>query len=90
MSDLLFIKMLKWYFLYRKSDLRLDQYLDKEYYTWYTQYRPALEKFKDCHAGEDCFIIGNGPSLNRTDLSRLDGHYVFGLNKIHLIFDKYP
>src|SRR4030066_2585922 len=33
-----------------------------------------------------CFIIGNGPSLRQTDLSKLRGEFTFGLNRIYLLF----
>lgn len=49
-----------------------------------------LEQFRNKHKGEDCFIIGNGPSLNEMNLSFLNDYYTFGLNKIHLIFDRKP
>jgi hypothetical protein len=45
-----------------------------------------LAAYKNIHAGERCFIIGNGPSLNRTDLSRLEGEHTFGMNRIYLLF----
>lgn len=45
-----------------------------------------LEKYHDKHAGERCFIVGNGPSLRKTDLTRLRGEYTFGLNRIFLLF----
>jgi hypothetical protein len=45
-----------------------------------------LATLKDIHRGERCFIIGNGPSLKQTDLSRLRGEYTFGLNRIYLAF----
>ncbi|MFW5701043.1 MAG: 6-hydroxymethylpterin diphosphokinase MptE-like protein, partial [Cyclobacteriaceae bacterium] len=38
--------------------------------------------------GKDCFIIGNGPSLNKMNLELLNDYYTFGLNKIFLIFDR--
>lgn len=38
------------------------------------------------HKGHRAFILGNGPSLARTDLSRLDGDASFGLNRIYLLF----
>ncbi|MEN4042833.1 MAG: 6-hydroxymethylpterin diphosphokinase MptE-like protein, partial [Anaerolineaceae bacterium] len=41
---------------------------------------------KDIHRGERCFIIGNGPSLRDTDLSRLRGEYTIGMNRIYLAF----
>lgn len=45
-----------------------------------------LEVYRDSHQGERCFIMGNGPSLRQTDLSRLRGEFVFGLNRIYLMF----
>lgn len=47
-----------------------------------------LEKYRALHAGKRCFIIGNGPSLRQTDLSRLKGEITFGLNRIYLIFQE--
>ena len=46
----------------------------------------ALAAFHDRHAGQRCFILGNGPSLRRTDLRRLKGEITFGLNRIYLLF----
>lgn len=45
-----------------------------------------LARFKDAHKGQRCFIIGNGPSLKQTDLSRLKNEYTFGMNRIYLLF----
>ena len=45
-----------------------------------------LKKFKDIHKGERCFIIGNGPSLKKTDVSKLKNEYCFGMNRIYLAF----
>jgi hypothetical protein len=47
-----------------------------------------LTVFKDRHAGERCFILGNGPSLNETDLSLLNGETVFACNAVFLLFDR--
>lgn len=47
-----------------------------------------LRKFHNRYQGERCFIIGNGPSLNRTDLSRLKNEYTFGMNRIFLLFEE--
>jgi len=38
--------------------------------------------------GERIFIMGNGPSLNRTPLDLLENDYVFGLNRVSLLFDR--
>ena len=54
----------------------------------FNQQIDKLHSFKNKHLGERCFIIGNGPSLNHTDLSRLRNEYTFGLNRIYLLFPK--
>ena len=58
------------------------------YFEWYLKHSKRLLKFRNIHKGESCFIIGNGPSINKMDLSSLRNHHTFGLNKIYLIFDK--
>ena len=45
-----------------------------------------LEKYRDAHTGQRCFIIGNGPSLRQTDLSLLKNEFTFGLNRVFLLF----
>lgn len=55
---------------------------------WLRTESRRLEKFRDIHRGEDCFLIGNGPSLNKMDLSLLNDYYTIGLNKIFLLFER--
>ena len=57
---------------------------------WFKFNSYKLEQFRNKHKGEDCFIIGNGPSLNKMDLSLLNEYHTFGLNKIFMIFDRKP
>lgn len=45
-----------------------------------------LRSLKDSRKGERCFIMGNGPSLKQTDLSRLKNEFTFGMNRIYLAF----
>jgi len=45
-----------------------------------------LAAYQDIHAGQRCFIIGNGPSLRQTDLTKLRGEHTFGMNRIYLMF----
>jgi 6-hydroxymethylpterin diphosphokinase MptE-like len=45
-----------------------------------------LKQLENTHSNQRCFIIGNGPSLRQTDLSKLRGEFTFGLNRIYLIF----
>ncbi len=41
-----------------------------------------LSALKNKFKGQRCFIIGNGPSLNKCDLSLLQNEYTFGVNGI--------
>lgn len=77
---------------YKLAQDRLKQVLEKQ-----TQLKEVdaltasserLLAFKDKHRGERCVIIGNGPSLNRMDLSFLKHEICFGMNRIYLGFDK--
>jgi hypothetical protein len=45
-----------------------------------------VARFHNAHRGERCFILGNGPSLQRTDLARLRDETTFGMNRIYLHF----
>ncbi len=42
--------------------------------------------YHNLHRGERCFLIGNGPSLRRMDLSPLREEFTIGLNRIYLMF----
>jgi Protein of unknown function DUF115 len=48
-----------------------------------------LPAFRDKHQGSRCVIIGNGPSLNKMDLSFLKNEICFGMNKIYLGFEQW-
>lgn len=48
-----------------------------------------LSRFENKHIGKRCVIIGNGPSLNKMDLSFLNNEFTFGMNRIYLLFDKW-
>lgn len=45
-----------------------------------------LAALKDIHKGRRAFIIGNGPSLKQTELSKLRNEFTFGMNRIYLMF----
>ena len=49
-----------------------------------------LLELKDKHRGEKVVIIGNGPSLNKTDFSLLKGVHTFGVNGIFYADDRLP
>jgi hypothetical protein len=53
---------------------------------WRRESIRRLAELKDIHKGRRAFIIGNGPSLKNTDMSRLKGEITFGMNRIYLMF----
>ena len=48
-----------------------------------------LAELKDAHRGQRAFILGNGPSLARTDVRRLANEQTFGMNRAYLAFPKW-
>jgi len=47
-----------------------------------------MRELRDRFKGQRCFIMGNGPSLGRTDLSLLRNEYTLGFNRIYLNYEK--
>lgn len=47
-----------------------------------------LSSFRDAHLDERCVIIGNGPSLNRTDMTLLRDEVTFGMNRLYLMYEE--
>ncbi len=62
----------------------LSDYAEREVYAG-TQPPDSeeLASFYNRYKGERCFIIGNGPSLNRHDLTLLEGEFSFGVNSFY-------
>ena len=50
------------------------------------KYAEYLKTIKGKHAGQRCFVIGNGPSLTKEDLEKLSGEITFASNRIFNIF----
>lgn len=51
--------------------------------------RQRLKKMKNKYEGEDCFVIGTAPSLNKTDFSLIRNKYLFGVNQLYKGFKKF-
>jgi hypothetical protein len=51
---------------------------------------PRVERWKNAYCGNKIFLIGNGPSLNASDLDKIQksGHLSMGCNFINKIFEK--
>ncbi len=65
---------------------RLKEWPEANFHPWRKDTINRLAALKDAHRGERCFILGNGPSLAKTDLSRLKNEYTIGMNRIYLAF----
>lgn len=72
--------------VYTKIKTKIERAENKKKIQKYTQtpkeYQEILIALKDKHKGERCFIVGNGPSLNKCDLSKLKDEYSFAVNGI--------
>lgn len=54
----------------------------------HTSWGRNLKSLQGKHAGQRCFIIGNGPSLRAEDLEKLKNEYTFAFNRIYYIFEE--
>lgn len=70
----------------RDALVRAKDWPQATFHPWRRETLQALPKFHNIHRGKRCFILGNGPSLAKTDLSRLEDEYTLGLNRIYLAF----
>jgi hypothetical protein len=70
----------------RDSLVRASQWPSAAFHPWRRDTVTRLAKLKDIHRGQRCFIIGNGPSLKNTELSKLQGEFTLGMNRIYLAF----
>jgi hypothetical protein len=59
---------------------------EAHFHPWRQDSIRKLKEYKDFHRGERCFIIGNGPSLKKTDLTHLVRQNTFGMNRIYMAF----
>ncbi len=68
---------------------RLMSIPDKVYYYWPwgfpAQNRKKLTRVNNQYAGKRCFVIANGPSLNKIDFTLLKDEYTFGMNRVYLM-----
>lgn len=52
-----------------------------------TKNERRLRNFHNAHVAQRAFILGNGPSLNKCDLTLLRGEFTFGVNSIFLNYE---
>jgi len=65
---------------------RLPEAIEAKNHPWRRESIEKLSRYREKYAGKRCFIIGNGPSLKKTDMSKLKDEYTFGMNRIFLMF----
>ena len=65
---------------------RIPEIPNAYFHPWRRNMASRLAALENKYHGERSFIIGNGPSLRNTDLSKLRNEYTFGMNRIYLAF----
>lgn len=80
-----------WHFIRDTYDAirRIPELPNAYLHPWRREGIKRLAKLKDAHKGKRAFIIGNGPSLKQTDLSKLKNEITFGMNRIYLAFPEW-
>lgn len=53
---------------------------------WRVDSIQKIKALQNTHLGERCVIVGNGPSLRDTDLSKLKNVFSIGMNRFYLAF----
>jgi hypothetical protein len=62
------------------------EFPEAHFHPWRVESIRKLEALRNSHSGEQCVIIGNGPSLKNTDLSRLKNVFSIGMNRFYMAF----
>jgi hypothetical protein len=56
------------------------------FHPWRQESIRKLNALCDSHKGDRCVIVGNGPSLQNTNLKKLSGIFTFGMNRFYMAF----
>ena len=65
---------------------RIPQLPAAYFHPWRRESIRRLAELRNVHKGKRAFIIGNGPSLKQTDLSKLRNEITFCMNRFYLAF----
>ncbi len=68
---------------------RTPELPDAYFHPWRRESNKRLAELKNIHKGKRAFIMGNGPSLKQTDISRLKNEITFGMNRVYLAFPEW-
>lgn len=69
--------------IYPEEFTTLDDYEAREEYADTSAPSKDLRYFYNKYKGKRCVIIGNGPSLNKIDLGKIQSEYTFGVNSLY-------
>jgi hypothetical protein len=72
----------------RDAVVRASEWPAATFHPWRRESIRQLGQMKDIHQGKRCFIIGNGPSLKKTDLTCLKNEFTIGMNRFYMAFDE--
>lgn len=67
-----------WQFFYYNT----KEFCFKKYAKFISTYRPEIKQYHNIHKGKKCFILGGGPSLNKTNFSLIKDEIFFGVNSV--------
>lgn len=70
----------------RDSIQRFPDDLQAKIHPWRQAANRGLRALRGRYQGQRCFVIGNGPSLRNTDITKLRNEITFGMNRIYLMF----
>jgi hypothetical protein len=59
------------------------------FHPWWRRSAQRTLTYQDRFSGKRCFVIGNGPSLQKTDLTLIKDEHTFGMNRVYLAFDNW-
>jgi hypothetical protein len=59
-----------------------------KFMAWRQFHADWVNNYLGAFKGQDCFLLCNGPSLNRIDLNLLSDRHLIGLNKIYLLQER--
>jgi len=67
---------------------QIKRFLGRPRSGWEASNYKKFKRLGGKYRGKRCFIMGNGPSLNKTPLELLENEFVFGVNRCHLLYDR--
>lgn len=76
-----------YYYVYKTSFYNLLLTIKKNLPVIGKKYK-QIDKYKDLHKGQRCFIVATGPSLTIDDVNKLKNEVTFSMNSIIKIFDQ--